>query len=312
MVSSDDRGQLLLITALVVAVTILGSVTLLNSIHESPATATEQDSRSLEEAERAASQSQTNLERLFRYTTSADEADKPLPYADKSDLEDAVDEYNEQLLNVSTLRSAGIVDITYNDSAPLGGIATGQIGEATNPPGSFDWLIQQAGDVPRIDLNITTPPSSSYFLVEFNESSSAVREFNITRDSGDIVVTFDDPSSPSSMWECDVGDPSSIDQIQIDVRADTAVIQTEDSYCERSVNLPAGQVDIRFVDPDDTVEGAFAVTGTDPNGSDFLPSSPGDDVWYKDSVVVDPAFDIVYASPEVSYEAWYRLYGGEA
>jgi len=308
-VSSDDRGQLLLITALVVAVTILGSVTLLNSIHESPGTATEQDSRSLEEAERAASQSQTNLERLFRYTTSADEADKPLPYADESDLEDAVDEYNEQLLNVSTLRSAGIVDITYNDSAPLGGIATGQIGEATNSPGSFDWLIQRAKEVPRIDLNITTPPTS-YFLVEFNESSSAVRELNITRDSSDIVVTFDDPSSPPSVWECDVGDPSSIDQIQIDVRADTAIIQTEDSYCERSVNLPAGQVDIRFVDPD-SVEGDFAVTGTDPNGSDLLPSSPGDEVWYKDGVVVDPAFDIVYASPEVSYEAWYRLYGGE-
>ncbi|PSQ36350.1 hypothetical protein BRD08_05055, partial [Halobacteriales archaeon SW_10_66_29] len=105
MVNGDDRGQLLLLAALIVAATILGSIALLNSIHESPEIATQQDSRSLQETEWVTDQTGTNLERLFRYVTSVEDADIPLPYAEKPAFEDAVKDYDEQFLNLSTVSS---------------------------------------------------------------------------------------------------------------------------------------------------------------------------------------------------------------
>ena len=325
MVNGDDRGQLLLLAALIVAATILGSIALLNSIHESPEIATQQDSRSLQETEWVTDQTGTNLERLFRYVTSVEDADIPLPYANKSAFEDAVEDYDEQFLNLSTVSSAGLVTVSYNDSASrTGGIAHGRVLDGRSPPDTPLWVLFQADAVPRLSLNLTSgisPTSSQYVLVEFNESRTASDPtvgLNITGDgSGSTVVQFENPvGSSSPEWTCNVGGPN---QLQIDLRAGSAVIQGDTGkYCERGpVELPDNMY-IRIVNGGANPRGNFTISGVSSGGSD-LPrrkGNPNADAWYREEInsndiLVDPVFDIVYESPEVSYEGEYTLYGGD-
>jgi hypothetical protein len=314
MVNGDDRGQLLLLAALIVAATILGSIALLNSIHESPEIATQQDSRSLQETEWVTDQTGTNLERLFRYVTSVEDADIPLPYAEKPAFRNAVKDYDEQFLNLSTVSSSGLVTVSYNDSASrTGGIAHGNIRDASSAPGDPDpkEVLFPVDEIPRLHLNITNSPVApdKYILVRFNRSSGAAAELNITSDGSTVTVEFEDPLDPLPPWSCDVGPPG---QLQIDVRADTAIIQSDNKYCERGpVKVPDNTV-IEIVDGTNSMsaEGNFTVTGVGSGTVDSqLTGSPGDDTWHEDDVLVDPVFDIVYESPEVSYEGEYTMYG---
>ena len=321
MVNGDDRGQLLLLAALIVAATILGSIALLNSIHESPEIATQQDSRSLQETEWVTDQTGTNLERLFRYVTSVEDADIPLPYAEKPAFRNAVKDYDEQFLNLSTVSSSGLVTVSYNDSASrTGGIAHGQVWDGRSPPDKPKWVLFQADAVPRLSLNLTSgisPTSSRYVLVEFNKSKTASEPtvgLNITGDGGSTVVQFENPvGSSSPEWTCNVGNPT---QIQIDLRAGNAVIQGDTGkYCERGpVELPDNMY-IRIVNGGANPEGNFTISGVSSGGSD-LRRDTNEPAWYRDKIngndiLVNPVFEIVYESPEVSYEGEYALYGGD-
>lgn len=322
MVNGDDRGQLLLLAALIVAATILGSIALLNSIHESPEIATQQDSRSLQETEWVTDQTGTNLERLFRYVTSVEDADIPLPYANKSAFEDAVEDYDEQFLNLSTVSSAGLVNVSYNDSASrTGGIAHGNINYASSAPGNPDWVLFQADAVPRLRLNVTQGISGSqkdYLSVKFNQSRTGpTAELNITGDTGDsstAVVKFVDTGG-TQLWTCEID--GNTNTLTVDIRAGSAVVQADmDKFCERAPVTIPDSAWIRIVDGASTTpKGNFTITGVSSSGSD-LTENTNEPAWYREEIngndiLVDPVFDIVYESPEVSYEGEYALYGGD-
>ena len=320
MVNGDDRGQLLLLAALIVAATILGSIALLNSIHESPEIATQQDSRSLQETEWVTDQTGTNLERLFRYVTSVEDADIPLPYAEKPAFRNAVKDYDEQFLNLSTVSSSGLVTVSYNDSASrTGGIAHGDISnsKATTDPGeSPKWLVPAADAVPRLRLNVTEGISNSpqdYLSVKFNQSKSGpTAELNITGDTGDpgtATVKFVNTTG-TQLWTCEFdGDTNTP---TVDIRAGSAIVQADtDKFCERAPVTIPDSVWIRIVASTDP-KGNFTITGVNAGGASIL-SSPNVDksAWYRNGndILVDPVFEIVYESPEVSYEGEYTLYG---
>lgn len=320
MVNGDDRGQLLLLAALIVAATILGSIALLNSIHESPEIATQQDSRSLQETEWVTDQTGTNLERLFRYVTSVEDADIPLPYAEKPAFEDTVKDYDEQFLNLSTVSSAGLVNVSYNDSASrTGGIAHGDIRhpEATTDPGeSPKWLVPAADAVPRLRLNVTQGISGSpqdYLSVKFNQSKSGpTAELNITGDTGDpgtATVKFVDTGG-TQLWTCEIDEGTNT--LTVDIRAGSAVVQTDtDKFCERAPVTIPDSAWIRIVASTDP-EGNFTITGVNAGGASILsPPNVDESAWYREGndILVDPVFEIVYESPEVSYEGEYTLYG---
>ena len=323
MVNGDDRGQLLLLAALIVAATILGSIALLNSIHESPEIATQQDSRSLQETEWVTDQTGTNLERLFRYVTSVEDADIPLPYANKSAFENAVKDYDEQFLNLSTVSSSGLVTVSYNDSASrTGGIAHGDISnsKATTDPGeSPKWLVPAADAVPRLRLNVTKGISGNqkdYLSVKFNQSKSGpTAELNITGDTGDsstATVEFVDTGG-TQLWTCEID--GGTNTLTVDIRAGSAVVQTDtDKFCERAPVTIPDSVWIRIVDGLSTnPKGNFTITGVNAGGASILsPPNVDESAWYREGndILVDPVFEIVYESPEVSYEGEYTLYGG--
>jgi hypothetical protein len=322
MVNGDDRGQLLLLAALIVAATILGSIALLNSIHESPEIATQQDSRSLQETEWVTDQTGTNLERLFRYVTSVEDADIPLPYAEKPAFRNAVKDYDEQFLNLSTVSSSGLVTVSYNDSASrTGGIAHGDISDASSAPGGNPkWLVHDADAVPRLRLNVTQGISNSpqdYLSVKFNQSKSGpTAELNITGDTGDpgtATVKFVNTTG-TQLWTCEFdGDTNTP---TVDIRAGSAIVQTDtDKFCERAPVTIPDSVWIRIVDgATTTAKGNFTITGVNASSASSLPPNVDKPAWYREEIngndiLVDPVFEIVYESPEVSYEGEYTLYG---
>jgi hypothetical protein len=253
--------------------------------------------------------------------TSVEDADIPLPYAEKPAFRNAVKDYDEQFLNLSTVSSAGLVNVSYNDSASrTGGIAHGDISNSkatTNPGDSPKWLVPAADAVPRLRLNVTKGISNSpqdYLSVKFNQSKSGpTAELNITGDTGDpgtATVKFVNTTG-TQLWTCEFdGDTNPT----VDIRAGSAIVQADtDKFCERAPVTIPDSVWIRIVASTDP-EGNFTITGVNAGGASIL-SSPNVDksAWYRNGndILVDPVFDIVYESPEVSYEGEYTMYGDD-
>jgi hypothetical protein len=298
----SGRGQLILVGALLVAATILSSIVLLNSIHESPETYTRHDSQSLVEAERNVEQIRGNLERAFLVNTSVEEAGTPLPYAQNDTFDSIVEEYEGQVVNLSTTDSAAIVRVE------LVGTQTGGIARQREVATGFkefpsDDIIQDADSIPRMYLyvNETNVSTLSSFDVLIDNGSKNV-ELNVDEDgvSGDVT--------------CDLSGQD-FDAIEIDFVDGVGSVTTDEKYCgEREFGTSLDPpLDVTFEDGDDA-RGTFTVTGAGGTSvTSDITGSPGDETWSKTSsaateYIVNPVFEIEYRTPEVSYSSKVALY----
>jgi hypothetical protein len=296
--SGRERGQLILIGALLVAATILASITLLNAVHESPKINTQQDSQSLVEAERTVDQTKANLEGSFLANTSSEQTGEQLPYARASTFGALVGEYNDQYTNISTTEAAGIVDITFDGAASnTGGIARQNrsiAGYLNYPDGD---IVQDADAIPKLYLfvNETSPPGSSFRIELAGASGTVQMEIDDNGVSGDVT--------------CSVSGGS----LEIDFENGVGEIRTDETYCgEREFGASLSPpITVSFSDGSNA-DGTFTITGVDPSGSD-ISGNPGDDNrWFDNPTaapyIVDPAFEIEYDTPNVAYNATFSLY----
>lgn len=290
----DGRGQLILLGALLVAATILSSIVLLNSIHESPDTYTRHDSQSLVGAERAVEGVRDDLERAFLVNTSVDEAGTPLPYAQTGTFDSIVEAYESQLVNLSTTDSAAIVRVDLAD-AQTGAIARQRKDSTGFRPFPSDTVIDGADSIPRMYLYV-------------NETSTSSFEVQIEEDSGPDEVTLHiDEDGVSGDVSCDLSGQD-FDAIEIDFVDGVGSVTTDEKYCgdrEFGTSLDP-PLDVDFEDGGNA-RGTFTVTGVDASGSS-IGGNPGDVTWYKDPVLVNPVFEIEYRTPEVSYSSRVALY----
>jgi len=299
---AEQRGQLILIGALLVAATILGSVTLLNAIHESPDINTQQDSKSIAGTERTLTQVQDGLERAFLVNESMNETGEALPYADGDDFEELVEEYSLQYGNLTTTETAAVLNVTLDESESLtGGIARQNRSSAGYLPYQSEVVIRDAAAIPRLSL-LVNETSSSGFTVELTGDTSAVQmDIDDTGISGDV--------------NCDLsGDDG---RITIDFVDGHGEISTPDSYCgplEFGPSLtPPFTVEIRNLGG--VNRGTYTVTGVDPNPTNpsDLSGNPGEDNrWYDDGGptphIVNPVFAVEYRTPNIEYDSTVALY----
>jgi len=313
-VARTGRGQLVLIAALFVAVTILGSVVLLNSVYESPDVRTEQDIQSLSDAEWQAHSIQADLERVFLVNTSVDEAGDPLPYASNASFEAVVDTYSDNYVNLSTTERPAVTDIELVE-ARTGGVArqnetlTGyQEFNGTDDP---VVIVDDADAISRLEL----------FVVEAGITSSVNFTVRIEGNAGgdstiavaDDVVVVDPDVGPQQQcsWE---NDP-----LAVDLTNGTGAVSTNETYCgvEGAWQSLSPPLSVVFENGTDA-RGAFTVTGVDPDasGTDLTGSPGSDNRWYSESTatgadyIVDPVYRIEYRSPNVAYNATYAPYNG--
>ncbi|MEF8782584.1 MAG: hypothetical protein V5A39_06300 [Haloarculaceae archaeon] len=306
----SGRGQLILVGALLVAATILSSIVLLNSIHESPETYTRHDSQSLIEAERNADQVQDDLEQAFLVNTSVDEAGTRLPYAQNDTFDSIVEEYEGQLVNLSTTDSAAIVRVDLVETQ-TGGIArqrevaTG-FKEFPSGTGSKD-VIKGAESVPRMHLyvnetNVSTLNSFDVWLSESSGTGGTGEELQINEDGVSGAVT------------CDLSGRD-FEAIEIDFVDGVGSVATDEKYCgDREFGTSLDPPLYVVFEDGDNAKGTFTVTGAGGTSvASDITGSPGDKTWSKTSTaapeyIVNPVFEIEYRTPEVSYSSRVALY----
>jgi hypothetical protein len=325
---NDDRGQLILIGALLVAATILGSITLLNTIHESPDVKTQQDARSLQDTERKMAEVRSNLERLFLYDVSVNETGEPLPYAN-STFGDVVEEYERQSMNLSSKTSAGILNVTYLDGESLtGGIAkqnaTDDGYRAFPTDTSNQTVIENAKTLPRM-------------LLVVNETNTGFA-INITNSIGDDVGLGFSASgelrkkpvggtptlvcSPPSGFDSETDGRIELDLINgsgsVTYVTGTGPDRREVEYCSDITFGPSldPTLDVEFDNPGaDPANGTFVITGS--GGSLGFGFAKDDNRNYRTMVdgspiVVNPKFEVRYQTPNVAYDSTFALYNSTA
>ena len=306
--SGDDRGQLILIGALLVAATILGSIVLLNTIHESPEVSTQQDSQSLVETERTVDQVKAGLERAFLVNTSMDEQGEALPYVNGSGgFETLAAEYVSGYLNLSTTDTAGVVDVTLVGNQ-TGGIARQNrtiAGFEEYPSGELT-LIEGAKAVPRFHL-VVNETQLSPFTVWINETTVSPLD-NVSLSVNDSTVENGGSFDP---WTCDVSGDTR--PIEIDFVDGVGEVRTGETYCgdlEFGKSL-VPEVNVTF-ENGNKVNGTYTITAVDPVSIESF-SEPYR--WNRVSgttYIVNPIFEIEYLTPNVEYSATYAPYNRTA
>lgn len=312
---SDRRGQLVLITALFVAVTIVGSVVLLNSIHESPDAGTEQDAGSLTDAEWQTRSVQDDLVRIFRVNTSVAEAGDPLPYANNDTFGGAVDTYADHYANLSTTDTPAVVDVELIGGR-TGGVARGN--ETATGYEQFNGtddpvvIVDNADAVPRLELVVVEAgrTASRNFTVRIEETTGT-NDATVTVTDDTVVVDPDGGPQQTCSW---THTPLTVDLVN-----GTGAVTTNETYCGIGGAWQSLSPGLTVVFENGTdARGGFTVTGVDPDASGTdLSGSPGtDNRWYSettasgDDYLVDPVFRVEYRNPNVAYNATYRPYNG--
>jgi len=300
--SGPDRGQLILVGAILVAVTILGSITLLNSVHESPQIATQQDTQSLQEAEWTVTQVRDDVERLFLYNNSVNET-APIPYADRDAFGGIVDAYSRQYANLSTADAAGVVLVEFDESGSLtGGISRQnrtQFGDYLGYPTNSS---RPNGNITVIE-NAATIPSLSLYVNETIGSDFTIRIDGATGTEEITVAT----SGVSGAVNC--GLPGSQEAIEIEFRNGTGEIRAGDTYCEDRTfgTTLSPPLAVEFENGTDA-EGTYAISGSGSSVSSSVPTSSNR--WFRSGpdYVVNPKFEVEYRSPDISYSSTFALY----
>jgi hypothetical protein len=281
----DERGQLVLIAAILVAVTVLGAVVLLNTVHSSPNVKAQTDAQSVSNAERVTGQIQGDLRDVFVATNTTNNEQYPFVNqgGGEDNLNETLSEYETQFVEMLTTNKSALIDITYN--AGLSQTGNFSAGEFTASP--FDEEVMEgAKSIP--SLSVT---SGGDVEIEFTFGGSGPTAKNVRLYGADPKVNGEN---------CDA---LSDERLTLDFSRGSGMIRDESGgVCVVNLYDPEKVTNVS-VEIDSSGSGSFALSGVDPATSD------GDTV-VKD-VIVNPVFDVEYIDPNVEYNSNFVLFGGD-
>lgn len=304
MVKNDDRSQLILIAAILIATTILGSVILLNTLHSDADITAHKDSQSVKQTERVTSEVTDNLRTLFFAFDSVSEAGEPLPYISNSNpslFEENVTKYSRNYTELSTLSGTGVLDVTYDDSASISGAVFRQNGSGNEFPNSASPPIDVDASTPYMYFNISASSVTDSSSVDFEvEQGSGIA---LDKKSGGALEVTEGSSNIICQWG-----PSDLpDTIQIEVTNGTGEVRGDGTAC--------GEIEIddttpiTFENPGDAT-GQYIISvdstnsvGASINDPDYRAAFTG---------IVDPMFDFTYEDPSLRFSVDIRLFGGNS
>lgn len=312
MVSSDEpgrreRAQLIMIAAVVIAAFVLGSIVLLNLLHESPEFATERDGQSITDAERVSAHLADDLHRFFL----AHSSNELLPYIeDEGAFENDVAGYDEPYTNLSREGRASITNVSY----------------VSSPEGSIVWKNNTRQADPETGQNLdpadevylegaTSVPRMYFFVDEKGFSSEATIVFRAPDDTTTDVLTVDqaDDQVKDSAGDviCESPSPGSSD-FEIDLTHGTGEVRFSDQYCR--IDIPDSvngfsTFDIK-VEGGHNMNWEFVISGTEATvGNDYENASADtDDAHFAENVYVDPTFAVTYQDASITYESEMKIF----
>lgn len=284
-----DRGQLILIAALIVATAVLGGVVLLNTIHASPDVSAKTDAQSVTDADQMGQQVQGDLHDVF---VAAGEAETGIrvPGATESELTPLLDGYRDQSTTIHSTNRSALLSVSLDESESKDG-AVAYWNESTDEfvDGDQEWIIREANALPRFSISVEEMDEHDELTVEINDSTADVDvEFGVTADG------VEDQQGD----EFDLTGTAA--PIEITLTDGVGEIRSADDYT--TVEFPElDEYNVRFV-TDDDIGGTYAVSGVDGDAC----ASP-----CREDVIVNPALDLSYQDPNVAYRSTIFLYGGD-
>ena len=301
MVTERSRGQLILVMAVLFAVTILTAVILLNTLHASADLNTRAQSSSLDAIEQTEKQVADDMERLFLVHTSMKRDGEALPYVSgtggpDSDFDVVVGKYSELNAALVGSQSGTSVRVTYFPDDSQEGILVNQNDKQNFTYKGYDesttnsWkVLKDTEELPRFVMNVTEgpDPSDNPFKVVVGSNTK---------------LTFDDDGVDGSGVDCN-GYP-----IWVNATDGVGTVSNESGVC--------GTVDLKSTDPSpdltfeygNNTEGTYTISGAgaDSTGLEVQPSRAGQQSY--DDVIVNPKFRLNYTSPGITHTANFTLY----
>lgn len=334
-----DRGQLLLIGAIVIAVVIVASVVLLNTVHSSPEITADTDARSLSDVENTNSELQNELEELF-LGTDVTFGERSV-YARTDTLEENTESFVEQYNDRLASDTAFVASVEYDDGEQVPGSVAWNTDVETGHE-SFEETIFE--DVTFEEISDDFPFPQIHLHVD------GLEDLNPTEEVGYVAlgfVEFGEDNEPENVARL------RIDKEEVRLEDDQAATTGDTLYCEFEEDVNEVTLDIRYgefsitadgdedpceVPPDDMEYGDFedlnAISDVqeleeihiayedDENVLDALsykivtrndvvdPGQCGDDPEQcdREDIELNPTFDIALQDPSVTYESTFTVY----
>ena len=287
--TENDRGQLLLVAAIVVATAVLGGVVLLNTVHSSPDLSSQTDAQSVTNTDRTVSQMENDLRGLFM-ANGVDESGTQLPYAN-STFEDAVDAYSNEYTRLMSTNQSAVATVELNTSESKNGtVAYANQSSAAFVDDGNNFVVTDADELPRLRLRLDD--LSDPLTVEINGTST----------TPDITFTASN-SGVSGDIQCLNADTT---PVEIDLVHGAGEVTSDGAYCTVAVDESdwnaLTEYNVKFEYGTGT-NGTYAVSGSGATASDCVdPCETG---------IVNPGFDLTYQNPNVAYSSTFTLYERE-
>lgn len=312
---SDDRGQLLLVAGVLLALVIVASAVLLNGIVAPGTSGTRGLGNELDSFGGDVDPIKSDLEGLFEETTSRDAHGEALPYAASSALGDNNKSYGRVLASTTASERGSVVNVEYLPGGSLSGRVVFQRPDDsrnfTNNSFAGDWKLATGTEsIPRAQFNVSERDASP--------TDPDLPEINVTSTSGDQVrllfadteVQIDDGTAGSPRVLCAGLDAD--DDVHVEMRKPqdrtTVVYGVNTTGRHRCGTFELGD----HVDPpyDVGIVNGGNVSGTYAVGlhaPDTLADTSG--TWPDSaSGVVNPRFRVTYLSDGITYESSFALY----
>ncbi|MFB6073524.1 MAG: hypothetical protein ABEJ89_00770 [Haloarculaceae archaeon] len=174
----SDRGQLLLVGAIVLGTVIVGVVFTLNSLQYTDAVARDDGARPVQHAERVEATVEHDLGRLVREVEASDPANL------QRALERNVTTYANQARNMSLTGEGAYLDVSLNVSATEGTRATSASTHPFNAYVSPETVSTDTSDIERFTLDFASVDSGRSFVVSADNGTDQWR-LRVTNDAGD-------------------------------------------------------------------------------------------------------------------------------
>jgi hypothetical protein len=321
---SDERtrAQLLLIGSITIAVVVLTSVVLLNSVHSSPSITTESDSRTLESVESVNTEVEQNVQELFDATGSGG---KILPHTNASEFDDILEEYQESYTDVATVDGAIDISVERTDGT-TGAVAYNRSIENVEADGNETTLLNSTtpADVPIPSLSLNAEGIDEGAAVRVKFGPNPLNRIEIENKTAPGGISL--PGPPATTPAC-VKTIQQVGNVSINLEAGVGTLQVGNTTCALGpgdLDIPEGTpisvqvADTGGIDPE-VDELSYAISAVAPDNACGIPAA---DKAFENCVdtsragagnvvLVNAELAVETRYPSLGYNSTSRLFGGE-
>jgi len=313
-----ERAQLLLVGSVLIAIAIVATVVLLNSIYTPANLQTDDIEQNTEQIDRMHDELRVALGGLFLEVDAKDGMRTPFITNSLNPAVEINDTFQENVsvtlgpayADVRNDRRSGTLDVEYLPEQSEKGWAVYQNDNTTYhsgaSPAESNWTVAD-GDPDIVRMRMTMyDPGSTPFSLKVNESGGPTAAWYLNVSDTRVTVNR---STGSERAICGVSGNLDSYEIRTEITKNRGHVElhTESGLAHRCGDFRVApdvtSQAVHFI-RGDTVSGNYTITGTD--GTPSFSEAP--ELEGSTDTIVNPAFAVTYVSSGVTYESTFQLY----